>query len=162
MWYAGSTERCTFREAGEEKGVLLVDLAKGSVTPIDLPARPMLDLPRLDVAGASEADAVRAIYARLGTGMDGAIARLRVTGLAPHVYATLDFARVKALTAGALHFDLQAELARDDAAPGQAAPTLGAIADELDAFLGQRSVGSADREALAATAKELLREAGAV
>ena len=101
VWFAGSTERCSIRDAGEEKSVNLVELAKGRVTPVPLPARPMLDLPALEARGLADAAAPAAVYERLtARPLDGAIARLRVTGLAPHVYSTLDFARVKALYPG--------------------------------------------------------------
>jgi hypothetical protein len=178
VWYAGSTERITFREVGETKSVCLVDLARGTVETRALPTRPMIDLPALSCAGMQEADIAPALYGRLGearldgAGRDdgssasspagcGAIARLRVTALPAHVYAALDFERVKKLTAGALHFDLQPEIVRATADGRQATPTLGALGDEFEAFLDQRALQGADRDGLAREARALLSEAGA-
>lgn len=159
VWYAGSTERCTFREAGEEKGVNLVDLERGTVTPVALPTRPMLDLPPLRCEGLDESVMAGALYERLAeTGLDGAIARLRVTGIPPHVHASLDHPRIRRLTAGALHFDLHADLLREGA-QGAGGETIGELTDEFAAFLARRSLQNEGREPLLALAQELLRAA---
>ena len=159
VWYAGSTERCTFRELGETKSVNLVDLARGTVTPRALATRPMLDLPPVACEGMDEAAIPGAIYDRLaGADLAGAIARLRVTGLPAHVHASLDYHKVRALTAQALHFDLQAEVVRADA-QGASAESIGELTDEFAAFLGRRSLQGDNREPLLNLAQELLREA---
>jgi DNA repair exonuclease SbcCD nuclease subunit len=159
VWYAGSTERCTFREAGEPKFANLVDLARGSVTPLPLPARPMIELPPLECRGLEEAAIPGALHARLASAdLEGAIVKLKVLGIPPHAYAMLDFARIRTLTAAALHFELQPEIARSSES-GPTADALGPLADEVDAFLARRP--TEDRDALASLAKELLREAEA-
>ena len=159
VWYAGSTERCTFREAGETKSVNLVDLAKGTVTPLALASRPMLDVPKLPCAGMDEHAIAHALYERLAAArLEGAIARFRVEQLPAHVYATLDFRRIRHLTESAMHFELQTEIVQKEAAALEA-ETFGELADEFDAFLSKRALLGADRGALAATAKTLLRAA---
>lgn len=156
VWYAGSTERCSFREAGETKSVNLVDLARGSVTPVPLPARPMLDLPPLACGGMAEEAIAPALHERLASApLDGAIARLRVDAIPAHVYATLDHRRIRAATAAALHFELQAEVLHRDS-PGVGQDAMGRLSDEFDAFLARRVVMGSDREALLAEARGLL------
>ena len=158
-WYAGSTERCTFREVGEEKSVNLVDLTNGRVTPVRLPTRPMLDLSPLHCEGLDESAMAGALYDRLAqVPLDGAIARLRVTGIPAHVHANLDYARLRKLTAAALHFDLQAEIVRADA-QGPSAESIGELGDEFAAFLARRSLQNENRGPLLDAAQELLREA---
>lgn len=161
VWYAGSTERCTFRELGETKGVNLVDLAEGTVEQIELPSRPMRDLKPVQCEGMPEGDIPGAIYARLAEApLQDAIARLRITGLPAHVYATLDFERLKEYTKEALHFDLQTEIVRESLA-GPASEALGALPDEFDAFVQQRTIESGDRDTLRTLARTLLQEAAA-
>jgi DNA repair exonuclease SbcCD nuclease subunit len=158
VWYAGSTERCTFREVGETKGVNLVDLARGTVVQKALPSRPMLDLSPLPCEGVDEAAIPGMLYDRLaGARLEGAIARLRVTGLPAHVHANLDYHKVRALTATALHFDLQADVVRQDA-QGASAEAIGELSDEFAAFLGRRSLQNENREPLLNLAQQLLRE----
>ncbi|HET6405818.1 MAG TPA: exonuclease SbcCD subunit D [Candidatus Thermoplasmatota archaeon] len=158
VWYAGSTERCTFREAGETKSVNLVDLARGTVTPLALPSRPMVELPTLACEGMQDAAIPAAIYARLAV-PDGAIARLRVTGLPAHVYAALDVRRIKDATAGALHFEFLPEIVRAQQQGLSSEHAVGELADEFGAFLAQRSLTGNDRDALLAAATTLLRDA---
>ncbi|MEA3198972.1 MAG: repair protein SbcD/Mre11 [Thermoplasmata archaeon] len=158
VWYAGSTERCTFKECGETKSVNLVDLARGTVTPLSLPARRMEMLPPVRCEGMAEADAPGAVYDALGAAdLQDAIARLRVTGIPAHVHATLDFRRVKQLTQGAFHFDLQPEIVRRENA-GVVSAALGSLEDEFEGFLSQRTLG-ADRDAVLREAKALLASA---
>ncbi|HWH09205.1 MAG TPA: exonuclease SbcCD subunit D [Candidatus Thermoplasmatota archaeon] len=158
VWYAGSTERCTFRECGEEKGANLVDLARGKVEFVPLPARPMVDLPALACHGLPDGDVAPAVLARIGAAaLDGAVARLKVGGLRPHVYATLDMGKVRQAAAAALHFALDVELLRDEAAPA-AHEALGSLADEFEAFLEARPVPE-QRDKVLALGQALLRAA---
>lgn len=158
VWYAGSTERCTFREVGEDKSVNLVDLRRGTVTPIALATRPMVDLPPVVCRGMDEAAIPGAVYDRLANArLDGAIARLRVTALPAHVLATLDHARIRNLTGGALHFDLQTDVLREDAL-GASAEALGELPEEFEVFLGRRALQNESRDALLALGRDLLRE----
>jgi DNA repair exonuclease SbcCD nuclease subunit len=160
-WYAGSTERCSFRECGETKSVNLVDLATGRVEPRPLATRPMVDLPTLSCEGVDEAAIAPALRARLAEArLEGAIARLRVTGVPAHVYATLDLERVRRATAAALHFDLQVEVSSTGGSGAAAAP-LRTLDEELEAFLSARPLQGADRDELLATAREILAEAAA-
>jgi len=160
-WYAGSTERCSFKECGEEKGVNLVDLRKGAVEPRILPSRPMRMLPTLSCEGVDEATIPGALYERLASAdLRDAIARLRVTGIPAHVHATLDFRRVKSLTEAAFHFDLQPDIIRREA-QGVASAALGSLEDEFEGFLSRRTLQGDNRDALLAEAKTLLAEAAA-
>jgi len=159
VWYAGSTERCTFREAGETKSVNLVDLARGTVETLPLRARPMLDLPPLACEGMQDAAIPAALYDRLAAAtLRDSIARLRVTGLPAHVYSALDFRRVKEATAQALHFELVTEIVRAQAL-GATSESMGDLAQEFDAFLAQRALTGDRREELLAAATTLLRDA---
>lgn len=160
VWYAGSTERCTFRELGETKSVNLVDLAAGTVTPIPLATRPMVELPALALEGVPEIEMAPSLYRALKhTPFEAAIARLRVTGMPAHVHATLDFPRVREMIATALHFELQIDVVREDA-PGASEGHIGQLTEEFDAFLAKKALGAGeDRDALLAAARELLLSA---
>lgn len=160
VWYAGSTERCTFRERDEDKSANLVDLARGTVTPVPLPTRPMFDLPVVSCNGLADADVQPAVLARLAEAkLEGAIARLRMTGLKPHVYATLDMPRVRALTQMALHFHLDTEVVREDAASA-VGEAMGSLADEFEAFLAEKPIPEG-RERVLQMGQRLLQEAAA-
>jgi DNA repair exonuclease SbcCD nuclease subunit len=158
-WYAGSTERCTFRESGEEKSVNLVDLATGRVEVIALATRAMIDLPTLRCEGMADADVAPALYRALASRpLDESVARLRITGLPSHVYGALDFKRIREATARAMHFELQPEIVRAEAM-GLASESLGELGAEFESFLAQRTLTGNDRADLLTTATQLLRDA---
>jgi DNA repair exonuclease SbcCD nuclease subunit len=157
-WYAGSTERFTFRECGETKSVNLVDLEVGNVETIPLPTRAMIDLPWLRCEGMADADIAPALYATLDSAAADSICRLRVSGLPAHVYSALDFQRIKQATARAMHFEPSYEIVRSEQV-GLASEALGDLGIEFDAFLAQRTLTGMDRAELLATATALLRDA---
>lgn len=162
-WYAGSTERSTFKEAGEPKGCLLVDLAAKRVEHRPFPARPMVTLPDVDARETGEI-ALASTIARTIEGADlaGKIGRLRVFGVKPHLYATMDHAALRRLAENALHFQLHVEVDRegDRGAPlDGSAGRVGSLAGEFETFLARVPVEGIDRRALAAKGVALLQRA---
>lgn len=157
-WYAGSTERCSFKEAPETKSVNVVDLVSGAVEVVVLPARRMVTLPSVRLEGLAETAMGPTIYEALADArLEGAIARLRVSGLPAHVYAALDHGRIKQLASAALHFEFQPEIVRE-ASQGASSGALGGLADEFGAYLEMRPLDGDDasREALLGHARRLL------
>lgn len=158
-WYAGSTERCTFRECGEVKSVNVVDLETGRVEVVPLVTRDMVDLPSLRCEGMEDGDIAPALYARLADRpLVDSIARLRIFGLPAHVYSALDHKRIKEATAGAMHFELQPDIVRQQQV-GLASESLGELGSEFEAFLSERTLTGDNRSELLAAATALLRDA---
>jgi UDP-2,3-diacylglucosamine pyrophosphatase LpxH len=52
-WYCGSQEYCSYGEIRDGKGGLLVDLARGTVEPLELPCTPMMDLGEVECGDLS-------------------------------------------------------------------------------------------------------------
>ena len=101
--YAGSVERTSFAEAGEEKGVVRVDLSPGGVAALDfrpLPARPMA-VRRLSFAGVAAARMRSHLAEVLETTPPDAVVQLRVQGdLPPGAGALLGAASLRELGGG--------------------------------------------------------------
>lgn len=101
--YAGSTERTSFAEAGERKGVVHLRLGPGGLLGLDfrpLPARPMLLRP-LSLAGL-DAESARRRIASLAAGTPpGALVGLRLAGPLPEaLLPILSAASLRALGGG--------------------------------------------------------------
>jgi exonuclease SbcD len=64
-WYSGSTEFLTYGEIADEKGGLMVDVAKHTVQHLDLPKTPMADLGTIKCAGVHPGDITEEIIARV-------------------------------------------------------------------------------------------------
>lgn len=158
-WYAGSTERNGFGEAGDEKGFLDVLVAPGQpplVRPRTLPTRRMVDLPHVDAANQPRETVLAEIENRLANrDWTGAMVRLKVRNLAEATYRTIDTARLEALADGALHVELAFELvaATGEIAP---APSFNGLADEFRAFLANVPLNGVDRARIQALAERYL------
>jgi len=147
--WAGSLERVSadpWREAGEEKGFLTIDLASGSVMQHPLPGRPLVEvapvhrgrqgLPRVNAR-------IRAAVEAVPGGIDGKLVRLRVHGVTPEDRLSLDGAWLSVIRRRAGHLQLQLRTGEDP-------PGLGGV----PTFSGRRGIralvgGTArDRQAL--------------
>lgn len=157
-WYAGSTERTSFREWSEAKGCLLVDLAERTVRTLPVEARPMTLLPPIDAAELATIElGPRVVAALRGCGPEGKIVGLKVRRVPRSAYATLDFPAIRRAAESAVHLALTWEFEEETAVlqPGRGGATLG---DEFDAFLEATPVAE-DRESLRRLAKQILAEA---
>lgn len=119
-YYCGSLEYTSANPWGElaeekaaklpGKGFLEFDLATGKRTfhPIK-PARPLVDLPRIEGRGMTAADidaAIRGNVARVAGGIDDKIVRQVVHDVPRHVAREIDYALLRELKKRALHFHL--------------------------------------------------------
>lgn len=117
--WAGSLERVSqdpWREAGEEKGFVTVDLASRVVTLHPLPGRPLVEvapihrgrqgLPRVNAR-------IRAAVEAVPGGIDGKLVRLRVHGLTPEDRLALDGAWISVVRRRTAHLQLQLRSGND-------------------------------------------------
>ncbi|OPY38301.1 MAG: DNA double-strand break repair protein Mre11 [Methanoregula sp. PtaU1.Bin051] len=82
-WYSGSLEYLTYGEIADEKGGLLVDPERHTVTHLDLPKTPMIDLGTIDCAGMPHGAITGEIVARVGAQdlPEGSMAQVTLEGL---------------------------------------------------------------------------------
>jgi DNA repair exonuclease SbcCD nuclease subunit len=109
-WYSGSVEYFRFSEAGDEKGILLVDLESGRVKQIPIQDKYMLDLDPIDCGGLASREVEEEIAAVCGRrGIKEKIVRLRLTALSREAYRSLSRRMVGELRAEALHIEILPE-----------------------------------------------------
>ncbi|HEV8360752.1 MAG TPA: DNA repair exonuclease [Candidatus Thermoplasmatota archaeon] len=159
-WYAGSTERMSFAEAGQPKGFLLADLAARNVEFHPIATRPMLDLAPIDADGMDAPALQRAIVKALDAcDAAGKIVRLRVLRVPRHVHAGLDPARVQRAGRDALHCEVRFDLVRAGA-PEERDGAIGPLAEEFDRFIATVPMdGGLDRGQVRSRAVQYLQEA---
>lgn len=115
MYYSGSTERLGFGEVGQQKGIIEVDLARGTADFHELDIRNMFDLQSIDAGDLSGIEVFGEVKSRLEEApLEGAIARLSVVDVRPEVARSIDISSLKRLASRALHFDLRIERADGD------------------------------------------------
>jgi DNA repair exonuclease SbcCD nuclease subunit len=115
-WYSGSVEYFRFSEAGDEKGILLVDLDSGDVEQIPVMERYMLDPEPIDCRGLSSREIEEAVAAVCDdVGIKERIVRLRLKDLSREAYRSLGHRFIGDLKALALHLEILPEFEEDHA-----------------------------------------------
>jgi exonuclease SbcD len=137
-YYAGSTERLGFGEAGQKKGIVEVDLASGEVKFHELSIRDMVDLTPLDATGLASSEILHEARNLLSSSsIDDKIARLVVSGVASDAYKSLDVPAVRRLGASALHFELRIDRAEDEDSIQSEDARIGLLTDEFKKFVAR-------------------------
>lgn len=104
--YAGSTERLSFGEVGQDKGFVEVNLKTGRNTFHALKVRPMIDLQPIEADGRDADWVMGQIEQQLaGSEIKDAVVRLTIDGLESGTQRALDYPRLRELTGPALHFE---------------------------------------------------------
>ncbi len=135
-YYAGSTERMSFREWNQDKGIVEVDLDSNKIAFHKLEIREMLDLPVIDASGLASPEILREAKDRLNsTGIDNKITRLVVKNVATEAYRSLDMSTMKRFGSGALHFELRIERSGAEATATAGDVHIGLLADEFSKYV---------------------------
>jgi exonuclease SbcD len=118
-WYSGSIEYFNFGEAGDTKGILLVDLEKGTADPISVRQRYMIDYPSVDCSGLSSEEIAEQLLAICGDGeIDGKIVRINLTNVNKTAYRNISQSRLNRLGAPAVYLKIKVEYAGEQVQPG--------------------------------------------
>jgi DNA repair exonuclease SbcCD nuclease subunit len=148
IWYAGSTENCSFRDLrdnGEQRGYLRVTLPPEaqqlpSVSRKFLRIRPMFRLPVLEAAGLEPAQIQEALIERIKAAVVGdAVVGQVVTGISREMWSLVDLSAVKAAAASATHYEVTPRYTSDEISEGVAkAGTMGDLPSALEAAAAAR------------------------
>jgi len=146
--YSGSTERFSFTEAGQPKGFFTLDLDARKREFVELPTRPMVDLGPVDAKDLDPVSLRSEIEGRLSADLSGKIVRLVVRNVPRTLYVTVDFRRLRELTAGATHFEPKFEVVQDKVSVQPGSTTLSSLEEEFVTFLDHYPIGNVDKDAL--------------
>ena len=149
--YAGSTERISLSELGQEKGFVEVDLeAQGSRPKFHpVPTRDMIELPALDAKDLDQDQVYSEIENRIKTiDITDKIARLKIINIPQHVYNSLDFRKITELKSKAFHFDLRFEKKEERGKAFVTGTTISKLPLEFEQYLKQAVVENLNKDRL--------------
>jgi len=144
-FYAGSTERFSFTEAGDEKGMLEVEVGGRLASKfVPVVTRAMVDVPVIACEGLSLEEVHRVVREQVGV-VDpaGKIVRVSLGGLPGHLARSLDTRGMRELWKSAVHFELKVgaeKLAVEPVAAGVGS----SLAVEFERFMAGQSVAEKD------------------
>ncbi len=158
VYYAGSTERLTFGEIGEEKGFLEVEIPDLKATFHPVPTRDMIELTTIDSRGMDYDTLEKAINENISSrDFQDKIARLKILNLTEALYNNLPVRDIKSLTSSAFFFKLIAEREEAGKVYLEEGLKFGRLFDEFKAYLEKRPVPNLDREKLLELAEKYLQ-----
>ncbi len=157
-FYAGSTERFSFTEASQEKGMLSVRLGKhASASFIPIPTRPMVDIPAIPCEGRTLEDIhAQVIQALTAAQPDNKVVRLSLQGLPAALHRSLDVPMIRELCKKATHLELKTTRASEVTNPVLSTPS-SSLAVEFERFMADQPLPQ--REAVLALGLSYLRRA---
>jgi exonuclease SbcD len=119
-WYSGSIEYFNFGEAGDAKGILLVDLEHNRVEPISVRQRYMIDYPAVDCSGLSSEEIAEQLLVLCGDGaIEGKIVRINLTNVNKTAFRNISHARLNKLGAPAVYLKIKVEYAGEQVQSGE-------------------------------------------
>lgn len=147
--YAGSTERLSMSELGQEKGFMEVGLDKDEMRFHRVPTRDMIELPTLDAEDLDQDKVYDEIANRANTvDITDKIARLRIVNIPQHVYNSLDFRKIAEFKSKAFHFDLRFERRDEKDKAFATETTIGKLPLEFEQYLKQAVVEKLNKDRL--------------
>jgi DNA repair exonuclease SbcCD nuclease subunit len=160
-WYAGSPEYCSYGEIHDLKGGLLVDTGRGSVTRLDLPRTPMIDLGTIDGTGLSGREITERVVAIAASVQENhAMCLLTLTGIRQDQARSIDRRAIRSATAHLLDLKVRT-LGREEEGAVFERETLEGIdyLREFDSFIGKRDLTDTMRGRVRKKGREVLRDA---
>jgi len=173
VYYAGSTERLSMAELGQEKGFVEIQIKSDSeerppsaalrlrsrqvlrpsqiiITFHKVPAREMIGLPSIDAKNLDQEQVLREIEDRIRVNaISEKIVRLRVKDIPEHIYNSLDFRKIAEIKSKAFYFDLRLEKPKDKGEKGQPSTTsIGKLNIEFQQYLNQVPVENLNKDKL--------------
>ena len=165
VYYAGSTERLSLAELGQEKGLVEVEIKTSAdrrpstVAPHSPPTlnvkfhsittREMIELPSLDSRNLDQEQVIQEIENRIQTeDIEEKIVRLKVRNIPEHIYNSMDFRKIAELKSKAFHFDLKFEKKEDEGKTQSTNTSIGKLNVEFNQFLSQVPVENLKKDRL--------------
>ncbi|MCP4633181.1 MAG: exonuclease SbcCD subunit D [candidate division Zixibacteria bacterium] len=156
-FYAGSSERLSFNEEGQDKGLLEVDFPGPAVKFHLLPAREMFKI-KLDAKEMDSEILRESIKSTIEREeIKDSISRLEIINLPSHLIQEIPKQEISKMTSDALNFDIKVSKSEDETALTEQSIVIGKLESEFQDFLKRTVVESGDKEALLNLGAEYLR-----
>jgi DNA repair exonuclease SbcCD nuclease subunit len=152
-YYSGSAEKLSFNEvAHTKKGFIELELEKGKLELkyVELTARPMVELPRLDCSELTNVNLSDEIVKRIeASSPEGKIIRIKIENISSAEFHSLDFSRIRKTAKDALHFEQINNVLNEDLVYSQGtSPKIDKLSIEFSEFIKNQPVEALDKDKL--------------
>ena len=142
-FYSGSTDNLTFTDAGDKKGFIELTLSDSKLKTrfVPLKNRPMIDISpikcsnmRLEQVMEKIKQTVQEIKPKEKT------FRIVLEDISPEIYRGLDFSEIRKLSNDAIHYEIKANISKDESIKTGGGSKIDALAREFKLFLDSQDV----------------------
>jgi DNA repair exonuclease SbcCD nuclease subunit len=142
-YYSGSTEGLSFTDAGEKKGFIELQLENKNLSTsfIEIKTRPMVDVKpikcsslKLDEVMKKIKQTVQEIKPQEKT------VRITLDEIPAHIYRGLDFNEIRKLTSNAVHYEIKANVVKEDGEKPVTSSKIGALLNEFKNYVESQEI----------------------
>lgn len=142
-YYSGSTESLTFTDAGDKKGFLELSISNEKIKPsfIELKTRPMIDTKPIKCSNLQLDQVMKKIKQTVSEiKPKEKTYRITLEDIPAHIYRGLDFNEIRKLSSDAVHYEIKAEMIKDDKTKQQSTSKINALVNEFKQYIKNQEI----------------------
>ena len=146
-YYSGSTERFTFIDAPDKKGFIELELKNNKLKTkfIELKNRPMIDTKPIKCSNLKLDEIMKTIKQTVKEiNPQEKTIRMTLEDIPAHIYRGIDFGEIRKLSNDAVHFEIKANVVKEDSEKISTNSKIDALAQEFKLFLDDQNVKEKD------------------
>jgi len=147
VYYSGSIESLSFSDANEKKGFIELDFSNGKLKHnfIEIKTRPMVDTKPIKCSNLKLDEVMKKIKQTI-TEVKPELKTFRITldDIPSAVYRGLDFSEIKKLGGNAVHYEIKANVSKDDSVKTTSSSKINALVNEFKTFLQNHEIKDKD------------------
>jgi exonuclease SbcD len=142
-FYSGSTEGLSFIDAGEKKGFIELQLKDGNliINFIEIKTRPMVDVKPIKCSSLKLDEVMKKIKQTVQEiKLQEKTVRITLDEIPAHIYRGLDFNEIRELTSNAVHYEIKANVVKEDGEKFVSSSKLGALVNEFKNYVESQKI----------------------
>jgi DNA repair exonuclease SbcCD nuclease subunit len=146
-FYSGSTERFTFIDAPDKKGIIEIELLKNSLKTrfVGLQIRKMVDLKPIKCTNLKTEEIMKKIKEKLiDINPKEKTYRITLEDIPNHKFRALDFNNIREMSKNATHYEIKANLIKNEPSKDTSHTKIDALTNEFKEFLNDQDIENKD------------------
>lgn len=142
-FYPGAIESLTFAEANEKKGFLKLEFSKNNFTKKfeEIKTRPMVDTKPIKCTNLKLDQIMKKIKETINqVNPKEKTYRITLIDIPSQVYRGLDFNKIRKLSNEAVHYEIKADVLKDDLSKTESSSKIDALVNEFKSFLENKEI----------------------
>jgi DNA repair exonuclease SbcCD nuclease subunit len=147
VYYSGSIESLSFSDANEKKGFMVLEFSKGKLKHnfIEIKTRPMIDTEPIKCSNLKLDEIMGKIKQTINqVTPEEKTFRITLDDIPSSIYRGIDFKEIKKLGGNAVHYEIKANLVKEDAVKTTASSKINALVNEFKVFLENSDIKEKD------------------